>query len=152
MGSLILLAAMVGAAEPPLAWLRWAARPLLVFAPAADHGQLAAQRDALRGTDADRADRALVLIEVVGAKVGSGTPLPGHVTADRLRTRYAVPDDAFAVILIGLDGTTKLRSDDPVDARALFDRIDAMPMRREELRRRGDARSRSGDESDGRVD
>ncbi len=43
----------------------------------------------------------------------------------------------FEVVLLGKDGGAKLRSDKVVTAGALAALIDAMPMRREELRSRG---------------
>ncbi len=42
----------------------------------------------------------------------------------------------FAVLLIGKDGGVKLRSGRPFALHALFDAIDAMPMRQDEMRRR----------------
>lgn len=43
----------------------------------------------------------------------------------------------FEVLLIGKDGTEKLRSTTPVKLETLFDLIDTMPMRKAEMRRRG---------------
>jgi hypothetical protein len=44
-------------------------------------------------------------------------------------------DSAFTFILIGRDGGEKYRSVTPVSAAALFEQIDAMPMRRSEMRK-----------------
>ena len=60
----------------------------------------------------------------------------GHLSATVLRRHFAVPDDGFAAILVGKDGTEKLRSDTPVTPVTLFAAIDAMPMRQQELRDR----------------
>ena len=40
----------------------------------------------------------------------------------------------FTILLIGKDGGEKLRSHQPVTTTKLFDIIDAMPMRKEEMR------------------
>jgi len=54
-----------------------------------------------------------------------------------LLRRFAIAEGAFAVVLVGKDGHQAFRSAQPVTAEDLCARIDAMPMRREELRRRG---------------
>jgi hypothetical protein len=51
-----------------------------------------------------------------------------------LRKKFGVTADEFEVILIGKDGTVKLRSKAAVSTSALFQLIDAMPMRQEEMR------------------
>ena len=43
------------------------------------------------------------------------------------------PDSGFEILLIGLAGGVKLRQDEAIDTETLFARIDAMPMRRQEL-------------------
>lgn len=43
-------------------------------------------------------------------------------------------EERFAVVLIGKDGGEKYRSCTPISSRNIFDRIDAMPMRRSEIR------------------
>jgi len=129
---------------------RWAHRPLLVFAPSETHDALAAQRDALRGHDAGFQDRDMLLVTVVAEGTSrlrtvpseDGAPLTA-AAVQRLRERFDVPPDAVRVILVGKDGTAKRRDAEPVSVRALFDQIDAMPMRQREMRRD------STDETDG---
>ncbi|MEO0602488.1 MAG: DUF4174 domain-containing protein, partial [Myxococcota bacterium] len=60
---------------------------------------------------------------------------PGDRASD-LRRRFDVAPEAFAVILVGLDGGEKRREAEPLDAPGLFATIDAMPMRARELRER----------------
>lgn len=52
---------------------------------------------------------------------------------DLLRQRYKIQKGEFAVILIGKGGTEKLRRFHPVSNSALFETIDAMPMRQREM-------------------
>jgi hypothetical protein len=59
----------------------------------------------------------------------------GAEAASRLRTKYRISEEEFAVILIGKDGTEKLRQHEVLEADKLFATIDAMPMRRQEMRR-----------------
>ncbi len=49
--------------------------------------------------------------------------------------RSKISDDKnFEVILVGLDGTIKLRQDQPITTDKLFSLIDSMPMRQREMR------------------
>ena len=49
--------------------------------------------------------------------------------------KYRINDsDTFIIILIGKDGGEKLRSDTVLSTAKLFSTIDAMPMRKEEMR------------------
>lgn len=109
----------------PLASYQWKNRPLLVFAPARDHPDF---REQVRRVNADRAgvrDRDMVLVEAVGTG--------GDASA--LRTRFRVKRDAFAVILVGKDGTGKRRWTEPAAMAEVFRLIDGMPMRQQEMRR-----------------
>jgi len=53
--------------------------------------------------------------------------------ADKGFSKWTNPDSGFEILLIGLDGSVKLRQDEAIDTETLFARIDAMPMRRQEL-------------------
>jgi len=48
--------------------------------------------------------------------------------------KWGVTNATFTVILIGKDGGEKMRSHQPVTLARLFDLIDNMPMRRDEIR------------------
>lgn len=64
--------------------------------------------------------------------------------AEGRRQALGVGEGPFAAVLVGKDGTVKLRSDEPVPAEELFDLVDAMPMRRREMRERRRGRRTSG--------
>jgi len=53
--------------------------------------------------------------------------------ADSIRDRFAIPPNAFSLILIGKDGGIKLKRKDQVDLAEVFELIDSMPMRRNEM-------------------
>jgi hypothetical protein len=103
--------------EGGLAALRWAARPVLVFA-AGDDPRLAEQLALFEANAADMAARRTVVV-VDGGEGGA------------LRARFA--PDGFAVVLVGLDGGEKFRASAVVDPDRLDALIDRMPMRRREL-------------------
>jgi len=123
-----LLAALACAGPPEasidLADHRWTHRVLLVFAPSPDHPALRQQEAALAAHAEGVGDRRLVIERAVGEEAAD------------LRARFDVEPDGFTTILVGLDGTEKRRASEPLEARALFETIDAMPMRRRELRER----------------
>jgi hypothetical protein len=49
-------------------------------------------------------------------------------------TKYKITEEEFHVLLIGKDGSVKFRDDSPISNDKLFGIIDAMPMRRAEMR------------------
>jgi hypothetical protein len=55
--------------------------------------------------------------------------------AKREPVKFSVKEN-FAVVQVGKDGTEKYRSSEPVPAKVLFARIDQMPMRQSELKRK----------------
>ena len=56
--------------------------------------------------------------------------------ADVLRKQLRLMTSQFVVVLIGKDGGEKLRRTHRVDLGEIFALIDAMPMRRQEMRER----------------
>lgn len=113
------------ASDDPLAAHRWRSRVLVVSAPSPGDERLAAQRTILEREHSGRRERDLVTVEAVG----SGTE------ALALRRRLGLSSDRFAAVLIGKDGGAKLTADEPIPAARLFRTIDAMPMRKDEMRR-----------------
>ncbi|MEL6747685.1 MAG: DUF4174 domain-containing protein, partial [Pseudomonadota bacterium] len=54
-----------------------------------------------------------------------------------LRQTFGVDSDEMLALLVGKDGGVKRRAHLPVRLETLFEVIDSMPMRREEMRRDG---------------
>jgi len=52
------------------------------------------------------------------------------------RKHLSVPPGQFMVILIGKDGGEKFRQDRNVELKEIFNIIDAMPMRRQEMKKK----------------
>lgn len=113
------------AAEDALARYRWVSRVLVLSAPDAADPNLAAQRAILAKAAPGVRERDLVTLEAIG-----DTP-----EAHRLRGALGLPGRTFRVVLVGKDGGAKRTDSSPLAAGALFDTIDAMPMRRDERRR-----------------
>lgn len=127
------LGAASAASADPLAAYAWRARPVVVFAPSADD---AGFQEQLRRFEAERAAlqaRAMPIIAVAGDNVredGAASAL----SASQLRARAGVETGAVAVALFGKDGGLKLQRAAPIAPGELFELVDAMPMRRREMR------------------
>ncbi len=107
----------------PLGAYRDKARPVIVFG-AEGEGAFARQIAALNRASAGLRERDMVVIPVTGEGRGD------------LRRAYRVSGREFQVLLVGKDGHVAFRSREPVTAQELFQLVDQMPMRREEMRRR----------------
>lgn len=120
---------------PAMSGYKSSKRPLLVFAPDRASPALAQQRRAVRSLQPAFQDRQVVVVYIVGDSVSAELGRAPRMTAEALRGRYGVGKDDFRAVLIGKDGGVKISSSTPLAARAIFDTIDAMPMRREEAKR-----------------
>ena len=118
---LLLLAAL--AAIPAAAQAR--DRRLLVFAPSRSDARFQKQNALLAQSRAAFQDRDLVRTDIIGTERGAAS----------LRAHYHVKAGRFRVLLIGRDGHVAYGGPSPVTLRSLTGRIDAMPMRRDEMRR-----------------
>lgn len=116
---------------------RWKNRPLLVFAPASGGKSLSRQLAIVRARVEGFRDRDMVVVVVQGSRISMALGRPQRLGAAALRRRYGVGPASFRTILIGKDGGAKLSSSVPISAARLFGLIDAMPMRRQEMRRNG---------------
>ena len=101
-------------------------RLLLVFAPSAADSRWQRQDRLLSGSRAEFTERELLRFDVFerGAE------------AAHLRAQYQIKAGSFRVLLIGKDGHIAYGGPSPVSLRELTGRIDRMPMRRDEMRRR----------------
>ena len=101
--------------------LKGSSRPVVVLSDSRDDPRVARQISALDQTRPELDNRNIqVLTE---ARPGS-----------RLRRTLGVSRRGFAVVLVGKDGGVKKVWRDPVDPKSIFTIIDAMPMRRQEMR------------------
>lgn len=129
---------MMTGAGPSVAMLhyKWKYRLLLVFAESESSPQLAEQRRIVATSRAALAERDVVVVWVIGNRATAELGPAPKVTAADLRSRYGVANNTFRAVLVGKDGGVKLSSPKPLGMVGLFATIDAMPMRRDEMRRR----------------
>ncbi len=113
---------------------QWKNRLLLVFAPSENTPEYQQQMQLFSNQTAEFVDRDLLLIELFsnGTSRINGKPInPEDVTS--IKQQFNIGDE-FSVILVGKDGTAKRREMTPVEPTAIFQQIDAMPMRQREMR------------------
>jgi hypothetical protein len=84
------------------------------------------------------------MIELLKAGISMTAEIPfNNEQQSFLRKKFNIVND-FIFILIGKDGTFKLRAEKPVSSDGLFSLIDSMPMRKEEMRRKaGQSRNKN---------
>ena len=120
-----------------LAQLRDRFRPLLIFAPTAQDARLLEQVRVVNEHPQEAADRQLVTVAVAEqGEVPAGRRLAEADVAEA-RRRFHVGAGEFAVVLVGKDGGEKLRAAKPFSFEKVRDVIDAMPMRRDEMKGQG---------------
>ena len=131
---LVLGMALLGGAGSPSVLARFTdhARVLVISAPEGVDPELRRQEAALGGSRAALSERAVVVIKVIGAMATDERGAP--INAAGLRAAVGLSAERFGVALVGKDGGVKLRREKAVTTRELVETIDAMPMRREEMR------------------
>lgn len=114
----------------------WEKRVLLIFTPSLEDGSYLEQKALLEQAAAQGAlaERDMVTITLARRDrvMIDGEAVP-RLFAKPFYEFYDVGRDSFTVILIGKDGTEKLRSYPPVETDTLFKLIDSMPMRQQEM-------------------
>ena len=120
-------------AGSPLDPFRGSHRPVVIFTPFVDHDAYVQQRQIFSAGRRGMEERNTVVIDVVGEGQArlEDEPLPPSAAAT-LRRDLNVDVDDFTVVLVGTDGTEKLRVDHALPVHRLFKAIDEMPMRRQD--------------------
>lgn len=124
--------------EVDLSDYRWENRILLIFSDSESNESYQEQLKAVEEHQEGIKDRDLIVISVF-SKAGSnieGTEITQE-SAEELRNDYRDEDEPYTFILIGKDGTVKMRSNEVVPVEELFRRIDSMPMRQREMQNDG---------------
>jgi Domain of unknown function (DUF4174) len=103
---------------------KWKNRVLVVVGPAEDTA-VTQQRQIYQSAANGMSERQIVLVEA----------LDDSERSREIRSRVSADGKRFHAFLIGKDGHVAFSSDKPLSADQLFLRIDAMPMRQDEMRR-----------------
>ncbi len=115
---------------------KWKNRVLLVFAPDANNAIYQQQMQLLNQRQQDLNERDLLVVRVLGTATSSSEQQVNSASSAKLRQRFDIGNNDFRIILIGKDGTSKRQDSSVVQPETIFSQIDAMPMRRQEMRDR----------------
>jgi hypothetical protein len=114
---------------------KWKDRVLLVFSPNTYNFDYRKQVKALNKSRDGIKERDLKIYHILQE---TSTSVKGEIIedddADYLLSDFGVSSSDFTVILVGKDGTEKLRTNEFLQTDDLFDEIDAMPMRKLEMK------------------
>jgi hypothetical protein len=124
-GAVVTTPIATSAERDPLAAYRWSSRLVVISAPEAGDAAARSQRAILASAGSEVTGRDLLTVEAYGE----------NAKAVAIRRRLGLPAGSFRAVLVGKDGEAKLVSVEPIPASTLFSTIDAMPMRRDEMRR-----------------
>ncbi|MFX0197968.1 MAG: DUF4174 domain-containing protein [Candidatus Hodarchaeota archaeon] len=116
---------------------QWKNRLVFIFAPSStDHSYLN-QKDGFEGKEDELNDRDIIVFELIETGPSMmGNKLLTNEQQSYLRHKFGIPAADYGFILLGKDGTVKLRAKEVVASSDLFDLIDRMPMRQEEIKRK----------------
>lgn len=133
------------AVHPLFSSYQWQNRLLLIFSPEGENETYRLQLKEFVAKERGLQERDLLLFQVFNDRV----LLPndaylGKAEALSLRKHFIIPDKETVTLLLGKDGTEKLRSRELLTTQRLFMTIDAMPMRQEELKNTKAKQDREG--------
>ena len=120
--------------EDPLQKYRWENRILLIFADQAESDQATTQMRMFEKEKNGFIERDLLFF-FLSADRKADNPFSSQ-EEKQIRNRFNPGDQPFIVVLIGKDGGKKLSTEEILTIEELFSTIDAMPMRRSEMRQK----------------
>lgn len=101
-------------------------REIYIFSTDADNASFINQKSIFLKDVAGLKEQDIKIHEVLGLKAN-----------EAVFKKYKVSAQNFTFVLVGKDGGEKLRSNCPVTLQKLYATIDAMPMRKAEMKRQG---------------
>jgi hypothetical protein len=116
--------------------LKWDKRVILLFAASPRDPAYARQQELFAEKSAEMTARDLVVVAAFadGSGMLDGRPIDTR-SVRALRRDFQPRANAFSFVLVGKDGTEKMRVEGkPAKPAEVFDTIDAMPMRQTEMK------------------
>lgn len=123
--SFLMLSVTMNAQSEMLADYRWENRVVLLFAPEESNLDFNTQQKIIDKDKIEYQDRDLVVLSFI----------LDDEKGKELRSKFNIKSGLFSFVLIGKDGYQKMMSHKVVRSKDLFELIDAMPMRRNEMKR-----------------
>lgn len=129
------------AAAEPLDSYRWKSRVIIASLPPGEARDQLTASLAANGAELDERDLKVVDVSPGSARIPGTVRLdPKQATALREKLQLSERETKAVFILIGKDGGEKARQRGTLKLASWFTLIDAMPMRRDEIRRQGKSR------------
>jgi len=120
-----------------LSQYRWEKRIVLIFTPNSTNTMYQNQLRTFLNHRSGFEERDLITFQLFGKGKGKlSEQTLSSENVQELYRQFGIGKNEFTVILIGKDGSEKLRTTDLLPVRKLFSVIDAMPMRQRELKNR----------------
>ncbi len=117
----------------------WRDRLLFLITPSRDNPDLIVQQRRIEQRNDALSDRDIRVFQLFSCQGYVGKQVLPSSTVKQLREHLGVVEEDHLLILIGKDGGIKRRTSLDTNLREIFQQIDAMPMRREEMRAKKEA-------------
>lgn len=131
----LILFAISASAQQDLSKFKWRNRILLFSAPSLSHEAFKNQWDTFKNQSKKLEDRNLLLFALVKGRIyDKNLKAVSNYDVAALRKKYNMPASFEGLVLIGKDGGTKNKRNYPVEPQFIFETIDKMPMRQQEMR------------------
>ncbi|MCH4822655.1 DUF4174 domain-containing protein [Gramella lutea] len=129
-----LLISPIAMLSQSLSEYKWQNRLLVIFTESENSSELQKQVQIFDKKKNELEDRKLKVIHSVPGKYQVIFPEKSTWKNSNLYEKMEISEAGFEIILIGLDGTVKLRQPELLKTKKLFSLIDSMPMRQAEIR------------------
>ena len=116
---------------------RWEDRVLLLLTDSLENPEYIRQTDALQQRPEELAERKLIVYTLNKGRYAKGIPPGPWNTGVAWKPDTRDVKTGFRIVLVGLDGGVKMDKQAFVPPEELWTLIDGMPMRRAELRTKG---------------
>ncbi|WP_299189849.1 DUF4174 domain-containing protein [uncultured Aquimarina sp.] len=113
---------------------QWEDRLILIIADSYKNPKLVKQLKEFKNKSKYLQDRKLIVYQITPTSYQTGIDKNTSTKSNAVYKEYNPSNEDFKIILLGLDGGTKLKSNKVLSSAQIFDQIDQMPMRRQELR------------------
>ncbi len=116
----------------------WESRLIILFSPSTLNSNFNTQKRDVESSIGGMLERQMLIVKVVGQRpVKVNGVIDTTLNGSKLRSEYRVLKKQFSVVLIGKDGDEKGRWLKPVRLEKIFDLVDEMPMRINEIYEQG---------------
>lgn len=133
---LIVFIIMTNAHSQELSSHQWEDRIILLLTDSHSNETFQKQISELQNNASGLIDRQLIVYQMLPEKYTKGLSNIDWKNDRNLYKTYKKTNSKFEFVLIGLDGSVKVQQSDFLACEKLFSIIDAMPMRRSEIRKK----------------